>query len=132
MTPRKAILYTGAKWKWQAYLTAIELAEKGELSVGSLIKTLLKDETLQKKAKDVSGFAQILVEEVSIMAADMKTRRKILGPLDEKPVLLDAKRFSESELGCIVEIYSEDDPMIYDPKDRASRAKPYRPAIFIE
>jgi len=132
MTPRKAILYTGAKWKWQAYLTAIDLAEKGELSVGALIKTLLKDETLKKKAKDVSGFAQTLVEEVSIMAADMKTRRKILGPLDEKPVLLDAKKFSESELGCIVEIYSEDDPMIYDPKNRASRAKPYRPAIFIE
>ena len=132
MTPKKAILYTGAKWKWQTYLTAIELAEKGELNVGALIKTLLKDEALKRKAKEVSGFSQTLVEEVSVMATDMKVRRKSLGSLDEKPVLLDAKKFFESELGCEVQIYSENDTTIYDPKNRASRAKPYRPAIFIE
>lgn len=132
MTPKKAILYTGSKWKWQAYLTAIDLAEKNELNVGALIKTLLKDEALKKKAKEVSAFAQTLVEEVSTMAADMKSRRKSLGSLDEKSVLLDAKKFFEDELSCEVQVYSEDDIPIYDPKSRAPRAKPYRPAIFIE
>jgi leucyl-tRNA synthetase len=132
MSPKKVILYTSSKWKWQAYLTAIELGEKGELNVGTFIKTLLKDESLKKRAKEVSGFSQSLIEEVSIMATDMKSKRKLLGSLDEKPVLLDAKRFFEGELGCEVQIYSEDDAGIYDPKNRSARAKPYRPAIFIE
>ena len=132
MTPKKAILHTGSKWKWHAYLTAIDLAEKNQLDVGTLIKTLLTDEALKKKAKEVSAFVQTLVEEISTMAADMKIRRKSLGSLDEKSVLLDAKKFFENELSCEVQVYSEDDSSIYDPKSRAARAKPYRPAIYIE
>ena len=132
IAPKKIILYASSKWKWDAYLTAIQLAEKNELNVGALIKTLLKDESLKKKAKEVSSFAQTLATEISTMPSDMRSRRQSMGTLDEVTVLRDAKQFYEEELACQVEIYSEGDPKIYDPKQRVSRAKPYRPAIFIE
>ncbi|MBI2126240.1 MAG: leucine--tRNA ligase, partial [Thaumarchaeota archaeon] len=56
IAPKKVILYTSAKWKWDAYLMAIDLSLKGELNVGNLIKMLLKDESLKKRAKEVSSF----------------------------------------------------------------------------
>ncbi|NIP37432.1 MAG: hypothetical protein GWN39_20965, partial [Thermoplasmata archaeon] len=44
----------------------------------------------------------------------------------------DAASFFEAEFGCGVTVAGESDPWIHDPENRASRAKPYRPAIYVE
>lgn len=132
IVPKKVILYAPSGWKWDAYLTALQLAGKRELSVSTLIKTLLKDESLKRQAKEISSFAQTLVTETATMPANMRGKKQSIGTFDEVTVLKDAKPFYEKELSCAVEIHSEDDTEIYDPKQRASRAKPYKPAIFIE
>jgi hypothetical protein len=60
----------------------------------------------------------------------LKTRLN-LGHVNESTLLQDALSFLQLELGCEVTVNSESDPWIVDPSKRASRAKPYRPAIFV-
>ena len=51
--------------------------------------------------------------------------------VNETTLLQDAERFLRAEFGCDVTVSGESDPWIDDPAKRASRAKPYRPAIYV-
>jgi leucyl-tRNA synthetase len=53
-------------------------------------------------------------------------------PLDEKQHLTDAEPYLREILQCPVEIYSADDPHIYDPAKKIKFATPLRPAIYLE
>jgi len=52
--------------------------------------------------------------------------------LNKYEILENAKAFLKAEIQAEVEVFKENDPERYDPKQRAKLAKPYRPAIFIE
>jgi hypothetical protein len=55
-----------------------------------------------------------------------------VGEFDERGLFTDARDFLSRELKTEVEVHSEDDSSLYDPRGRAKMAEPYRPAIFIE
>ena len=38
----------------------------------------------------------------------------------------------QKEFGVEIEVYSESDSNVYDPKGKARHASPYKPAILIE
>ena len=73
-----------------------------------------------------------IIPELAVTAEDTKKKKLQTGLLDEKGVIEEAKAFLQKEFGAEISIFVEDDPDRYDPKNRASLAKPYRPAIFIE
>ena len=66
------------------------------------------------------------------MPAELRSRRLEVGDIDERRVFAEAQTFFAKELKTEVEVHSEDDASLYDPKGRAKMAEPYRPAIFIE
>jgi leucyl-tRNA synthetase len=72
------------------------------------------------------------VKLVRMMPADLRKSRISVRELDEKSVLAQSKSFLSRELKVPVEVYSEDDIGLYDPRGRSKLAEPYRPAIFIE
>ena len=82
--------------------------------------------------KGLPKFAAKIVKQARTMSTDLRRRRISVGELDEKSVLAESKPFLSRELKTHVEIHSEDDPDLYDPKMRSKLAEPYRPAIFIE
>jgi leucyl-tRNA synthetase len=73
-----------------------------------------------------------MLEELRRISEERQKRLLEVKSIDEAYVLKDAKSFLEKELNAKVEIYDEEDPARYDPKERAQLAKPNRPAIFIE
>ena len=64
----------------------------------------------------------------------MKTvlRRLEMGIVNEVILLENAVGFLQREFGCNVLVFEESDPWIEDPAQRAKRAKPYKPAIYVE
>jgi len=130
--PSKVHFYTADGWKWKIYLRAMDLSERGSLDVGALIREAFKDEENKAKAREVPPFARTVVEEVVKMPSERLRRRREIGVVNEAKLLQDAAAFFHAELGCEVSINSESDPWIEDPEKRASRAKPYRPAIYVE
>lgn len=130
--PRHIRFYTATTWKWKVYLKALELAVRGELEVGSLIRECFRDEELRVRAREVPEFARGIVEDVVKTPEERLKTRLQMGVVNELRILQDAVEFLKAEFGCDVSICGESDPWIIDPEDRAKRAKPYRSAIYIE
>ena len=52
---------------------------------------------------------------------------------NEKEFLLsELSSMGKKEFGVEIEVYSDSDSDIYDPKGKARHARPYKPAILIE
>jgi leucyl-tRNA synthetase len=130
--PRKVYYYTSAQWKWKLYLKALENSTKEKLEQKNLIKEALKDEELKAKAKEVANFAAKILEEINRMPVERKHTLTQIGPINEKEALKEAKPFLENEIKAEITVYEEEEPDRYDPKNRATLAKPWRPAIYIE
>jgi leucyl-tRNA synthetase len=130
--PTKISFYTAISWKWKIYLRAMELSKEGNLDIGTLIRDAFKDDEMKARAKEVPGFARIVVEDVTKTPAAIMERRLAMGQINESNLLEDASSFFGQEFGCEVTVANESDPWIEDPANRAKRSKPYRPAIYVE
>jgi leucyl-tRNA synthetase len=130
--PGKIHFYTATGWKWKVYMNALKLAQGGRLDIGTLIKESFKDEEVKARAKQVPAFARGVIEDVTKTPTETLKRRIEMGVVNESNLIEDASGFFEAEFGCTVSVGNESDPWIEDPSNRASRAKPYRPAIYVE
>ncbi len=124
--PRRICLYAAADWKWDIYRKALEFGVRSYVGLRDLMGTL------EKRTKETAEVAKKIVEEVNDLSPMHREFRAKVGVLDELAVLGDAKGFLEREFRARIEIYSEDDPTRYDPANRAGRAIPYKPAIYVE
>jgi len=132
ITPKRVCFYVAASWKWRTYLKSVEESTSKKIEMKDLMKELMSDPELRKEAKKVAEFVNQAIGEINQMAEDRKTRILEIGPLNEKEIITEAKRFFEREFSTGVSIYDEEHPQRYDPKNRAALAKPYRPAIYME
>ncbi|MEE8322983.1 MAG: leucine--tRNA ligase [Candidatus Bathyarchaeia archaeon] len=132
MSPQRICLYTASDWKWKVYRKALELAEDGSLEVGNLMKNLMTEQTFRSNAKQVSAFALKIVVEMKKSSPKILKKHLQIGYFDEFKAITDAKDYYTRELKAQIDCYKEDDEDIYNPKNRAGLAKPYRPAIYIE
>jgi len=130
--PSRIHFYTASTWKWKVYLNALRMAEAGTLDVGTLIRDSFRDEEVKTRTKEVPSFARGVVEDVMRTPAETARRRLGLKLVNESKLLEDATSFFGAEFGCEVTVENESDPWIHDPENRARRAKPYRPAIYVE
>jgi len=132
ISPSKIHFYTADGWKWKIYLKALDLARRDQLDVGTLIREAFKDAEMKARSKAVPGYARQIVDDVIRLPDDEVELRLKMGQLNEVNVLLDAVSFIEGEHGCEVAVSAESDPWTEDPAKRAHRAKPYRPAIYVQ
>jgi leucyl-tRNA synthetase len=130
--PSKISFYTATSWKWKVYLRALELAREEKLDIGTLIRDAFKDDEIKVRAKEVPAFARIVVEDVTKTPAAIAERRLAMGQINESNLIEDASSFFGQEFECEITVANESDPWIEDPANRAKRAKPYRPAIYVE
>ena len=130
IVPKKIHYYSAAKWKWRVLTEALQRADRQPETLDGLIRDMISAKVAAQK--DLPKFAAKIVKQVRTMPTDLRKRRISVGELDEKGVLAESKAFLSRELRVPVEIHTEDDSGLYDPKMRSRLAEPYRPAIFIE
>jgi leucyl-tRNA synthetase len=130
ITPKKVHYYTAAGWKWRVYCEALSRASSNPQTLNGLIRDMLAAKTAA--AKDLPKFASKIVQQVKTMPSELRNRRSEIGEVDEKALLSEAKAFFMKELKTEVEVHSEEESSLYDPKGRAKMAEPYRPGIFVE
>jgi len=127
--PKRISIYLSPKWKWKIFRIAINLSTKGKLNVGNIIKEVLTDQKMKKIAKEISKFSSSLPNEIKKLNENDKKR--YLTDLDSADYLENAKIFLKDIFSCDIEIYRGDEEKIYDPENRARKAIPLRPAIYI-
>ena len=130
--PKKIWYYTAASWKWKTYLKALEKSAPGKILQKDLMKQLMQEPDLRANAEKVAKFTGQIADEINQTSEETRQRRKQIGLIGDTDVLEEAKIFLQKELEAKVEVYNEEDDDLYDPKQRAQLAKPYRPAIYIE
>jgi leucyl-tRNA synthetase len=128
--PKRICYYTASSWKWKTYLKIIE--KTPETSQSNIIRELMQEPELKAKAKEVAEFASKILDETKRMPEERKQKLLKIGAFNENQALKEAISFLEQELDAEIQIYDEEEPQRYDPKNRAKAAKPYRPAIYVE
>jgi len=123
-TPTKVTLYTAPEWKRIMLKQALDLKEKGDLNMGSIMKTAMADPGVRAHKKEAPRYAQKLMK-----GAHVLTGEGLL--LDEQKTLGREQAYLETALGSIVEVRSADEPG-EDSMGKSRNAEPGRLAIFIE
>jgi hypothetical protein len=80
----------------------------------------------------LAKFAGQITDEVNYISAERKQRQLQTGILPENQILKEAESFLKREFNADIYIYLEEDKQRFDPKNKASFARPCRPAIYIE
>jgi len=132
MSPKKICYYSSAPWKWEAYTKALDKSMQGRVVVSDIMKALMSDSKLRKIANEVAKFTNAISSEINEMSEDRKQRQLKAKIIDEYQALKEAEDFFKREFHAKISVYRENDPKRHDPKKKASLARPYRPAIFIE
>ena len=132
ITPKKITIYTADAFKVKAYHAILEKVMAGETNMGAIMKDLIANpqtadikknpEFVQKTIKD------ILSEPTEIRKTKLETKE-----FDEKSLIANELiSLAKSDFGVDVQVFSESDSGIYDPKGKAKHARPFKPAILIE
>ena len=106
---------------------------------GLIMKSLLSDSLIsiehRNLVKSNTDFIKKINEDILSLTPLEQERRMNIGLFDEYNTLLDGIGLLASEFGIqetCIKIYYEDDPKIYDPKNKAKLSRPFKPAIYLE
>ena len=132
ITPKKITIYTADSFKLKAYNFILEKVVAGQTNMGSIMKELIANpETTDiKKNPD---FVQKTIKDILSVTTEIRKTKLATKEFDEK--LLISKELislAKSDFGVDLQVYSENDSGIYDPKGKAKHARPFKPAILIE
>jgi len=132
ITPKHICYYTTAPWKWQVYLKILDKTLAGEAKISVLMKEFASDKDLKPHMKDIAGLVPRVIKALTKVSGERKANMQKIKEVDEHAVLAGAVGFLGERYNAEVSVYSEDDQTRFDPKNRASMAMPYQPAIYIE
>jgi len=132
ITPTRICYYTAAAWKRKVHRNILAKAVQGEVKINEVMKELAKDNALKANMKAVAVFVPKALKTLSKLPSDRKARIAQVEIASEKEIIEDAAVFLKERFNAQVTVYSEEDEARYDPKQRATMAVPYQPAIYIE
>lgn len=132
IAPKRVCYYTAAPWKWQVYMAILEKTLAGEAKINELMKQFSADKDLKPHLKDIAGLVPRLIKALTKVSGERKANMQKIAVVDENAIMNASASFLRERFNAEVTVYSEDDPDRYDPKQRASMAMPYQPAIYIE
>ncbi len=119
---KKLYLYLASSWKYDLFRRIDELRKVHGLDPRKIIPEVMREGRFKEMGKQ----AVELVRQFATGGWPWLPSKE-----EERRALEDAKSLLERRLGMEIIIEDEDSPS-YDPKKRASRAAPGKPAIYIE
>jgi len=132
ITPKKITIYTADSFKLKAYHFILEKVMAGQTNMGSIMKELIANpETADiKKNPD---FVQKTIKDILSVTTEIRKTKLATKEFDEKSLISkELISLAKSDFGVDLQVYSENDSGIYDPKGKARHARPFKPAILIE
>ncbi len=131
IAPQRIIMYTSNDTKSKVYYAILEKVMSGQTNMGVIMKELIADKDTSDVKKN-PDFVQRTIKDILSEPADIKKAR-LESKIDEQDLLAtEFPELASAEFGVDIQILSESDPDIYDPKDKARHARPFKPAILVE
>ncbi len=132
ITPKKIAIYTADAFKSKAYHAVLTKVMSGQTDMGVIMKELIANpETSDIKRNP--DFVQRAIKDILSEPVEIRKIKLETGEFDEKQLISsELISLAKADFGADVEVYSEKDSDIYDPKGKARHARPFKPAILIE
>jgi leucyl-tRNA synthetase len=133
ITPQKITIYVNSdKFKSKVYRKILGIMVGGQNNMGVVMKELIADpETTD--AKKMPDYIQKVIKDLHSESEEIKSMKLESAEFDEKEFLSsELASIGKKEFGVEIQVYSESDKDIYDPKGKARHARPFKPAILIE
>jgi len=133
ITPQKIVIYANSdEFKLTVYRKILGIMVGGQNNMGVVMKELIADpETAD--AKKMPDYIQKVIKDLHSESQEIKEKKLESKEFDEKKFLsTELASIGKKEFGVEIQVYSESDSDIYDPKGKARHARPFKPAILIE
>ena len=132
MTPQKITIYTADSFKSKIYYSILEKVMAGQTNMGIVMKDLIASpETAD--VKKIPDFVQKTIKDILSEPTEIRETKLQSKEFDEKDFLSrELSDIGKKEFGVKIDVFSESDENIYDPKGKARHARPFKPAILIE
>ena len=132
ITPKKITIYTADAFKVKAYHAILEKVMAGETNMGAIMKDLIANPQTADIKKNLE-FVQKTIKDILSEPAEIRKTKLETKKFDEKSLIAsELVSLAKSDFGVDVQVFSESDSGIYDPKGKAKTARPFKPAILIE
>ncbi len=133
ISPQKIVIYVNSdSVKSKIYRKILSVMVGGQNNMGVVMKELIADpETTD--AKKMPDYVQKVIKDLHSESELIKKMKLESDSFNEKEFLLsELSSIGQKEFGVEIQVYSESDADVYDPKGKARHARPYKPAILIE
>ncbi|MGI0052511.1 MAG: class I tRNA ligase family protein, partial [Nitrososphaeraceae archaeon] len=130
--PKKITIYTADSFKSRAYHTILEKVIGGETNMGAIMKEIIANPQTANIKKN-PDFVQKTIKDILSEPAEIRQTKLKTKEFDEESLIAnELVSLAKSDFGVDVQVFSENDSGIYDPKGKAKTARPFKPAILIE
>ncbi len=133
ITPKKIVIYVNSdEFKLTVYRKILGIMVGGQNNMGVIMKELIADPKTAD-AKRMPEYIQKVIKDLHSESEEIKEKKLEAKEFDEKEFLsAELASIGKKEFGVEIQVYSESDSDIYDPKGKARHARPFKPAILIE
>ena len=132
MSPKKITIYTAEPFKVTAYHSILKRVMDGETNMGVIMKDLIANPETANIKKN-PDFVQKTIKDILSEPTEIRKTKLEAKDFDEENLLSkELPALIKSDFGVEMQVFSEADDNIYDPKGKARHARPYKPAILIE
>ena len=133
ITPKKIVIYVNSdSMKSKIYRKILNVMVGGQNNMGAVMKELIADPETTG-AKKMPDYVQKVIKDLHSEPESIKKMKLESDSFNEKEFLSsELSSIGQKEFGVEIQVYSESDTDVYDPKGKARHARPYKPAILIE
>ncbi|MBM3895061.1 MAG: leucine--tRNA ligase [Thaumarchaeota archaeon] len=132
ITPKKITIYTSDSFKVNAYHAILEKVMADETNMGAIMKDLIANPQTADIKKNPDFVQKVIKDILSEPSEIRKTRLETKNFDEESLIAKELISLVKNDFGVDVQVFSENDSGIYDPKGKAKTARPFKPAILIE
>ncbi|MCE9652658.1 MAG: leucine--tRNA ligase [Nitrosarchaeum sp.] len=132
ITPKKITIYTADSFKSKVYHSILEKVMSGQTNMGIVMKELIANPETSD-VKKIPDFVQKTIKDILSEPTEIREMKLQSKEFDEKKFLAsELIQIGKKEFGVDIDVFSESDDGIYDPKGKARYARSFKPAILIE
>ena len=132
INPKKITIYTANSFKSKIYHSILEKILSGKTNMGEVMKELISNPETAN-VKKIPDFVQKTIKDILSEPTEIRETKLQSKEFDEKSFLAnELVELGRKEFRVDIQIFSESDSDIYDPKGKSKHARPFKPAILIE
>jgi len=132
ITPKKITIYTADDFKSKVYHAILEKVMSGETNMGVIMKDLIANPDTSDIKKN-PDFVQKTIKDILSEPVEIRKTKLETVEFDERQLIAnELTSLVKTDFGVELQVFSESDSDIFDPKGKARHARPFKPAILIE